>query len=120
GGRGVRRRRNKPAAAATRRRHRSGDETRAGSGPAAPGNRPGDLQTGRYASQHFSRTERGRSPLEYGQGRGGVLAQEANVPARGMICYSTVTLLAKFRGLSTSQPRSTALWYASSCSGTAA
>ena len=29
--------------------------------------------------------------------------------------YSTVTLLARFRGLSTSQPRATAMWYASSC-----
>ena len=26
------------------------------------------------------------------------------------VCYSTVTLLARFRGLSTSQPRATAMW----------
>ena len=32
--------------------------------------------------------------------------------------YSTVTLLARLRGWSTSQPRRTAMWYASSCSGT--
>ena len=32
--------------------------------------------------------------------------------------YSTVTLLAKFRGLSTSVPRTQAVWWASSCSGT--
>ncbi len=32
--------------------------------------------------------------------------------------YSTVTLLARFRGLSTLHPRATAAWYASSCSGT--
>ena len=34
--------------------------------------------------------------------------------------YSTVTLFARFRGWSTLQPRSTAMWYASSCSGTLA
>ena len=32
--------------------------------------------------------------------------------------YSTVTLLARFLGLSTSVPRATAVCYASSCSGT--
>ena len=32
--------------------------------------------------------------------------------------YSTVTLLARLRGLSTSRPRSLATWYARSCSGT--
>ena len=32
--------------------------------------------------------------------------------------YSTVTLLARFLGWSTSQPRRTAMWYESSCSGT--
>ena len=32
--------------------------------------------------------------------------------------HSTVTLLARFLGLSTSVPRATAVWYASSCSGT--
>ena len=32
--------------------------------------------------------------------------------------YSTVTLFARFRGLSTSLPRITAAWYASNCSGT--
>ena len=32
--------------------------------------------------------------------------------------YSTVTLFARLRGLSTSVPRATAVWYASSCSGT--
>ncbi len=31
--------------------------------------------------------------------------------------YSTVTLLARLRGLSTSRPRCTAVWYASNCSG---
>ena len=34
------------------------------------------------------------------------------------INHSTVTLLARLRGLSTSQPRSSAMWYARSCSGT--
>ena len=37
-----------------------------------------------------------------------------------MYGYSTVTLFARFRGWSTSQPRRTAMWYASSCSGTTA
>ena len=32
--------------------------------------------------------------------------------------HSTVTLFAKFRGLSTSVPRATAVWYESNCSGT--
>jgi hypothetical protein len=32
--------------------------------------------------------------------------------------HSTVTLFARFRGLSTSVPRAQAVWYASSCSGT--
>src|SRR6266571_4550008 len=32
--------------------------------------------------------------------------------------YSTVTDLARLRGWSTSHPRRTAMWYASSCSGT--
>ena len=32
--------------------------------------------------------------------------------------HSTVTLFARFLGLSTSVPRATAVWYASSCSGT--
>ena len=32
--------------------------------------------------------------------------------------YSTVTDFARLRGLSTSVPRATAVWYASSCSGT--
>ena len=32
--------------------------------------------------------------------------------------YSTVTLLARFLGWSTSQPRRIAMWYAMSCSGT--
>src|SRR4051812_38567169 len=32
--------------------------------------------------------------------------------------HSTVTLLARFLGLSTSVPRAMAVWYASSCSGT--
>ena len=31
-------------------------------------------------------------------------------PARSNLTYSTVTLLARFRGLSTSQPRRTAMW----------
>src|SRR5207249_4791876 len=31
--------------------------------------------------------------------------------------HSTVTDFARFLGLSTSQPRNTAMWYASSCSG---
>src|SRR5207249_5918059 len=36
----------------------------------------------------------------------------------GLPCrYSTVTLFAKLRGRSTSQPRATAMWYASSCNG---
>src|SRR5579884_2095959 len=34
--------------------------------------------------------------------------------------HSTVTLLARLRGLSTSQSLSSATWYASSCSGTTA
>ena len=42
----------------------------------------------------------------------GALAFTARQP------YSTVTLLARLRGLSTSVPRATAVWYASSCSGT--
>jgi hypothetical protein len=32
--------------------------------------------------------------------------------------YSTVTLFARFLGLSTLHPRKTAAWYASSCNGT--
>ena len=36
----------------------------------------------------------------------------------GSLSYSTVTLFAKFLGLSTSVPRAQAVWYASSCSGT--
>ena len=32
--------------------------------------------------------------------------------------HSTVTLLARLRGLSTSVPRAQAVWYASNCSGT--
>ena len=40
--------------------------------------------------------------------------------AEKLHAYSTVTLLARLRGWSTSQPRSTAMWYASSCSGIAA
>src|SRR2546427_7126152 len=31
--------------------------------------------------------------------------------------YSTVTLLARLRGLSTSVPRASAVWYASNCTG---
>ena len=45
----------------------------------------------------------------------------AIVPPRSpacVSCYSTVTLFARLRGWSTSQPRRTAMWYASSCSGT--
>src|SRR5262249_29380496 len=82
-----------------------------------------DLAIFKQADTHHSTSPERRGgvrPLSMCRGGGGVLAQGANVPARGMICYSTVTLLAKFRGLSTSQPRSTAIWYASSCSGTAA
>ncbi len=44
-----------------------------------------------------------------------------SVPVSTNYCnefHSTVTLFAKFRGLSTSCPRSTAAWQASSCSGT--
>lgn len=40
--------------------------------------------------------------------------------ANGVWPHSTVTLLARFRGLSTSQPRKRAIWYANSCSGTTA
>src|SRR5215471_13885445 len=44
----------------------------------------------------------------------------AGIPrfTRNIGYYSTVTDLAKLRGWSTSQPRRTAMWYASSCSGT--
>ena len=38
----------------------------------------------------------------------------------GPRAHSTVTLFARFRGWSTSQPRRTAMWYARSCSGTVA
>ncbi|PYE77915.1 hypothetical protein DFQ15_11159 [Xylophilus ampelinus] len=41
-------------------------------------------------------------------------ASEAPAP----VDHSTVTLLARLRGLSTSVPRAQAVWYASSCSGT--
>jgi len=41
----------------------------------------------------------------------------ANLNVR-MPFYSTVTLFARFLGLSTSVPRAQAVWYASSCSGT--
>src|SRR5947207_2937672 len=37
-----------------------------------------------------------------------------------MFVYSTVTDFARFRGWSTSHPRRTAMWYASSCKGIAA
>ena len=45
-----------------------------------------------------------------------VTAIRAFKPAPAL--YSTVTDLAKLRGLSTSVPRAQAVWYASSCSGT--
>ncbi len=39
-------------------------------------------------------------------------------PDRRKPPHSTVTLFARFRGLSTSVPRAQAVWYASNCSGT--
>ena len=41
-----------------------------------------------------------------------------NLRSRSHQGHSTVTLFAKFRGLSTSVPRAQAVWYASNCSGT--
>ena len=41
-----------------------------------------------------------------------------NINQGGFLDHSTVTLLARLRGLSTSVPRAHAVWYASSCNGT--
>ena len=47
------------------------------------------------------------------------LSGTCELPTQRQGPYSTVTLLARLRGWSTSQPRRTAMWYASSCRGTA-
>lgn len=70
--------------------------------------------------QHV-RTWRGSALLALPRWADKALVDHFNAPAaRGVSrSYSTVTLLARLRGLSTSVPRATAVWYASSCSGTA-
>ncbi len=61
------------------------------------------------AGQDFA--ERARRGVELGRGlrTGGRVNADSH--------YSTVTDLARLRGWSTSVPRNTAMWYASSCSG---
>ena len=41
------------------------------------------------------------------------LASRRDLQLRGLLRHSTVTLLARLRGWSTSQPSRTAMWYAS-------
>src|SRR5262249_29249836 len=77
---------------------------------------PGDDRVGRDGGRgecddgESGEKPHGKPPAEWG-GKGIICAgvKEAS--------HSTVTLFARFRGLSTSHPRSNAISYASSCSG---
>src|SRR6478735_7477923 len=58
-------------------------------------------------------TPRAAAALVWSHGAGNI----GRPSGRARTTYSTVTDFARFLGLSTSVPRMTAVWYASSCSG---
>ncbi len=75
-------------------------------------------QNGVFSDQSLDPSARGRIRMTHISGATRIVYRhcaQANRANR----YSTVTDFARLRGLSTSVPRHTAMWYARSCMGTA-
>jgi len=75
---------------------------------------PGDITDARIPEKQ----PRGKGALGASRRLREVSRRSAAGSGAKMKRYSTVTLFARLRGLSTAQPRSTAAWYANSWSGT--